>query len=419
MQPLRLALAIDDPQREATVLSVVQDPTFRVDGRHCLVAELCASVRDVRRAVAGDAVDAVIVASTLNAIPFETLRDLASPGRRVVVLAPDPLADRWDQFPAPVVGGEPEAVALLDALREAMRGTASASVERRSDAEHTGAPVGAPSSEVITVTSGYAAEGRTTVAIGLAFALGAVANTVLVDADMRGGSAEFALGIDPGRNMCLLAQQEPDTPAGWHTALASELQPMGDPSRYGLALAGVTKPSLRSWVTPSFFEHLIGALRERYRYVVLDTSGGGWSPDDAAIDRLCMRLADRILMVVRPDVQGVMVAQRVLRQHAHIHRVSAILNQAGLPGQHGRAEIEAALRVPVSAILPADPRGVAGARARHRPIVCQPGCRVAPPLLDLARRLCGGKPVALAPDEVDPIQPWWRRLAFGATGALR
>jgi hypothetical protein len=126
-----------------------------------------------------------------------------------------------------------------------------------------------------------------------------------------------------------------------------------------------------------------------------------------------------VLMVVRPDVQGVMVAQRVLRQCAPLHRVSVLLNQAGLAGQYGRSEIEAELRVPVSAILPADPRGVVGARARHRPVVSQPGCRVAPPLLDLARRLCEGTPLELPPDVVAPIQPWWRRIAVGATGTLR
>jgi Mrp family chromosome partitioning ATPase len=418
MEPLRLALAIDDPRREAALLSLIQDLSFRVDGRQCLVGELCASVRDVRAAAAGDAVDAVVVASTLNAIPFGTLRDLASLGQRIVVLAPDPLAERWDQFPAPVVSTEPDAAALVDALYAAIRGV-GVLAKRRSNTKPTGATGGPPASEVIAVTSGYAAEGRTTVATGLAFALGVVARTALVDADTRGGAAEFAFGIDPGRNMCLLAQLDPDTPAAWDTSLSTELQPMGAPSRYGVALAGVTKPSLRPWVTPHFFEHLIRALRERYRYVVLDTSGGGWSPDDAAIDRLCLRLADRVLMVVRPDVQGVMVAQRVLRQRAHLQLVSVVLNQAGLAGQYGRAEIEAALRVPVGAIVPADPRGVAGARARHRPVVCQPGCRASPPLLDLARRLCAGKALALAPDVVDPIQPWWRRLALGATGALR
>jgi len=96
-----------------------------------------------------------------------------------------------------------------------------------------------------------------------------------------------------------------------------------------------------------------------------------------------------------------------------------LLNQAGLSGQYSRAEIEAELRLPVVAVLPADPRGVAEARARHRPVVCQPRCRLAPPLLDLARRLCGGQPLALEPDGIDEVRPWWRRLAVGAAGGLR
>src|SRR5258708_34087469 len=119
MEPLRLALAIDDPRREAALLSLVQDVSFRVDGRRCEVSELCASVRDAWAAAAGDAVDAMVVASTLNALPSATLRDLARLGRSIVWLASDPLADRWDQFPVPVVSTEPDAAALMDALHEA------------------------------------------------------------------------------------------------------------------------------------------------------------------------------------------------------------------------------------------------------------------------------------------------------------
>jgi Mrp family chromosome partitioning ATPase len=420
MEPLSLALAIGDPREEAALLSLVQEPSFRVDGRPCQVRGLFDSARDVAGAVAGDAVDVVVVASTLNAIPFERLVDLATEGRRLVVVAPDPLAPRWNAFPAPVVGMQPDADSLSEALRQAMRGRGVARPDPRTSTTQPATPSSTiATSEVIAVTSGYAAEGRSTVATALAFALGVVAETVLIDADLRGGTIEFAFGLDPGRNMCLLAQQEPQDPTWWDAALAAELQPMGAPSTHGVALTGVTKPSLRPWVTARFFEQLIAALRERYRYVVLDTSGSGWSADDSAVDRLCLRLADRVLVVVRPDTQGVMMAQRAIRERSHAPRMCLLLNQAGLSGQYSRAEIEAELRLPVVAVVPADPRGVAGARARHRPVVCQPRCRLAPPLLDLARRLCGGQPLALEPDGVDEVRPWWRRLPVGAAGGLR
>jgi hypothetical protein len=41
---------------------------------------------------------------------------------------------------------------------------------------------------------------------------------------------------------------------------------------------------------------------------------------------------------------------------------------------------------------------VAAARARNRPNVCEPGCRAAKPVLELARRLVGGEPLVVPPD---------------------
>jgi hypothetical protein len=135
---------------------------------------------------------------------------------------------------------------------------------------------------------------------------------------------------------------------------------------------------------------------------------------------MCLRSADRLLMVLRPDTQGVTQARRVLREWPDLNRVVGVLNQSGLVGQYGRAEVEAALDISVGAVLPADPRGVASARARHRPVVCQPGCRVAPRLLELASQIQGGKPLKLAADDIRVDgQSWWRRLPLPATGSLR
>ena len=43
---LQVALAIDVPDREATLIRIVNDPAFTV-GRLCEVAKLCASIRDL------------------------------------------------------------------------------------------------------------------------------------------------------------------------------------------------------------------------------------------------------------------------------------------------------------------------------------------------------------------------------------
>lgn len=419
MEPLRLALALDDPSREAALLAVFEraEPPFRVAGRACAVVQLAASVRELEAVVAGTEADVVIAAATLNAVPFATLRELAGAGRPLVVLAPDPTATRWEGFPAPVLPADPDAAALLEALTTALRGGASQRIRRRPATPALPDRSGAASGEVLAVASGYAGEGKTTVAAGLGFTLGSVAPTVLVDADGRGGAVEFHLGADPARGLCLL-----DAPAAedWAAALERELQPMGAPAPHGRVLCGVTKPTLRPRLTPALFEQAVAVLRARARFVVLDTAGAGWTADDPAVDRLALRLADRLLLVLRPDTQGVMRARRALETWPDRERVQLVLNQAGLPGQHARAEIEAALGAPVAAVLPADARGVAAARARHRPVVCQPGCRLAGPLLDLAGRLQGGGPLALAPDpEPAERRTWWRRLAVGLAGAVR
>jgi hypothetical protein len=132
---------------------------------------------------------------------------------------------------------------------------------------------------------------------------------------------------------------------------------------------------------------LVQALRERYRYIFLATSGSGWSVDDPDIDQLALRMADRILVLVRPDVEGITLARRALQDRPRQQQVHVLLNQVGVPDQVSRRDVEAKLLAPVVAELPFDPWKVAEARARNRPVVCQRGCRLGPPLINLAGRI--------------------------------
>jgi Flp pilus assembly CpaE family ATPase len=192
---------------------------------------------------------------------------------------------------------------------------------------------------------------------------------------------------------------------------------MGPPSR-AQVLCGITRPSQRTQLTETSFKLLIETLRDRYRYIFLATSGSGWTIDDPGIDQLALHLADRILLVVRPDVEGITLARRALQDWPERDKVHLLLNEVGLPDQLSRRDVEAKLGSPVVTLLPFDPWKVAEARARNRPVVCQRGCRLAAPLIALAGRVEGGR-IELAPDEVPQATPWWQRLAVGATGALR
>src|SRR5207244_12161753 len=74
------------------------------------------------------------------------------------------------------------------------------------------------------------------------------------------------------------------------------------------------RPSMRPHFTPSFYERLLEVLAERFAFGVLDTGGSGWSAADSAIDGVSLRLADHILLVIRPDIQGVALVREALKQ---------------------------------------------------------------------------------------------------------
>jgi Flp pilus assembly CpaE family ATPase len=192
-----------------------------------------------------------------------------------------------------------------------------------------------------------------------------------------------------------------------------------------MVLAGVPRPSMRPHFTPTFYARLLEVLAERFAFVVLDTGGSGWSAADSPIDGTSLHLAEQILLVIRPDVQGVALAREALRQWSGSReRISLVLADIGDRGQvrERRGEVEDVLGLGVVAVVPFDPKGFSGACRRRRPIVCQRGARAAAPLLGLAGRLVGGGPVVLPPDE-EPTEPqrWWRRLPLSAEvgGLLR
>ncbi len=436
---LQVALAIDVPEREGQLLRIVHEPAFTVGGRPCEVTRLCASIRDLEHVISTGSAEVAVVASQLNAIPYPNLVALAHRGMRLVVMAPDPTDRQWDDFPGGlVIGTDPNAEVLAFALagdrtsitarRQRQAAQSRSSPSRLPLGAVTGASAATSASRrpsakrgvVIAVAGAYRPSGKSLVAAGLTCALGVPGPAVLVDANMRFGTTPFTLGMSNGQNLCQLADKCLDSEGAWDAALVAELQPMREPT-HAMVLAGVPRPSMRGRVTEGFYERLVEALAERFPFVVLDTSGEGWAAADWSIDGVSLRLADRILLVIRPDVQGVALAREALREWGRRDRIGLVLNQAGQQGMENRAEIEMVLGLGVVAVIPHDPKGVDAARRRRRPIVCQAKATAAGPLLDLATRLHGGGPIVLPPD-VEPASgpSWWQRLApTGVGGALR
>lgn len=415
--PLRIALAVGE-QHEATLLPRLE--ASHVFGRACRVTELCATVREVQDVLTRGEADVLVVSSMLNAVPLDTLRGFAERGTPLLVLAPD--AGAWQTFPGAVIGLDAKSDELAAGLESALlhRSTGPANPAPVDKPSVVAGAAGAPLHQVITVCSAEEPVGRTTAAVGLAVALSTVASTMLIDANRRGSGVEFHLAdVDPTRTICEVARKGPTTPAEWWRAIREELQDMGAPA-HGQVLLGVTTPELRPRLTADVLGSVVQATREQYRFTVLDASGGGWTVDDDAADQLALQAADRLLLVVRPDVQSIARARRVLRRWPHRDRLSLIVNQVGLAGQVPVGDVEVRLGAPVAAILPWDPHRVAAARARQRPVVCEPGCRLATPLLELAGRIADNGPVRVPSDAVpEASPPWWRRAALLVTGVLR
>ena len=254
----RLAIGVGDPQREWRLL-----PALEATG--AFVAERCLTAEHLLARVQSKQVDVALVASDLPRLGGAMLAELSRTRVPLVVLTADPAAERWAPAGA-VLPLEATPAQVREALDAVLRGdqprVATPRTAEPGPGQHTVAPAPtrdetAASATMIVVASGAGSPGRTTVALGLAAALGAVAPTVLVDADLAGPSLAAHLDADPTRNLSMLAHGDPRTRREWDRALAQETQPLGPHSPYGAVLCGVPKPAMRAGVSPPFFARAV------------------------------------------------------------------------------------------------------------------------------------------------------------------
>jgi MinD-like ATPase involved in chromosome partitioning or flagellar assembly len=275
--------------------------------------------------------------------------------------------------------------------------------------------------QILAVAGGHGSPGRSTVALGLATALGAAVPTILVDADDSGPSLAAMLDADPTRNLGMLAHADPQTPGEWDRAIAREVQPIRASCPHGAVLCGLPKPEMRGALAPVLVGRLLDELARRYRYVVLDL-GAGLSGADATTQHLSVRRADQVLLVATPDIVGLLHARRALAAlqgqcSVPQDRVALVVNRWDPCFHHGRSEIEWALELPVAAIVPHDHRAAQDALAAQRPLVLARRSRAASALLDLAGRLHAGEIVLPAEPEQSGLGGWGWRVAAGLSSA--
>lgn len=420
----RLAVALGNAQRELVVLAAL-DEWGDYDTEVCVhAAELLARVR-------ADALDALLVASDLPGLgPAQTL-DLSRsrPGARLVLLSDSTasLAAAGATFPVVLpLAASPADIreALAAVAREGRhRGRRSPAAEPAPTPPLLPDPPDLPGDNpfgIIAVASGAGSPGRSTVALGLAAALGAVAPTALVDADLAGPSLAALLDAEPRRNLFQLAYGQPEAPEEWDEELARALQPLGPRSPHGRLLCGLPTAAMRAGVSPAFFGRTIAALGGRFRHVVLDL-GADLLGTDAALHRIGLGLAGQILLVATPDLADLVRARAALaalegQLGIPPERIALVVNRHDRRRHQGRRALEWALGRPLAALLPYDHAGAMRAKAARRPLVLDRRSRAARALLELAGRIHGG---AIVPPP-EPRRPWhsWfggqRRTGRGA-----
>ena len=430
---LQLAVGLGDPERERDLLPAL------VEAGDLVVTERCLSGDQLLECVRRERIDVVLAAEGLHRLTLDGLADLGRARIPLVVLTSEPGNSRWRSVPGLILPLDADPTKVRQALLAAVRGDQSvprqsitdSSVEVPPTLESTDSTV---SLSVMAVASGPGSPGRTTVALNLAAALGTVAPTILVDADLSGPSVAAHVDADPTRNLYMLAHAEPETPADWSHAIEQEIQPLGGRSVHGAVLCGIPKLDLRVGVTARFLERLVSEVRRHYRYVILDV-GAELLGREADPHRMALRCADQVLLVESADLvglwhgrTGVALIQGLLgidQDH-----VALIVNRHDRRFHHRQAEIEWALGLPTAAVIPNDQAGVQRALAEQHPLVLSGRGPAARALLDLAERVHGGT-ITLPTEKVRGGKLNWIRRAipfhlarrpriggFGASGSL-
>ena len=402
---VRLLVGLGNAERERRLLPGLLESGEMVVAERCLAADQLLEALRERRG------DAALVALDLHRLNAAVLAALQATGVPLIGLASGnpglAAADGW----AALLPADANAGQLSAAIAAALRGERLEPAGEQPEPDLLPAveqPAGEAAPGVIGVASGKGSPGCTTVAVNLAAALGAVAPTLLVDLDVAGPSVCAVLGLDPTRNLFMLAHSEPRSAREWTRALEQETQPLGRGSAQCLVLAGIPKPSMRAAISLPFLQRLLPELRQRYRYVVLDVGSLGQSGDGAPHAWLASA-AGQLLFVTAPNVLGVWHAKSALTHVPELEHqaVALVINQHDRRAHHTRADIEWALGRQAAAVIPYDHRAIEKALAAQRPVIFDRRSRAGRTLLDLAERLNGG--YILLPNDAAVKTPGWAR----------
>ena len=174
--------------------------------------------------------------------------------------------------------------------------------------------------QAILVTSSVPKEGKTTVSINLAFALGQLDKTILIDADLRRPSIGKQFNIpsyQPGVANLVLKSHS-----------FEECLVRDEESSIDILSAGTIPSNPQELLADKGFEELITKLKSEYKYVVVDTAPTQAVSDSMIVANSC----DSVIYVVRADSTSDKVINNGLSRFLQVgHRLDGVvLNQVNL-----------------------------------------------------------------------------------------
>lgn len=403
---IRVLLAVGNPERERRLRDALS-----ADGM--VIADRCLDAASlVERAGAMD-LDVALVSSDLHRLSGGSLGAIREARLPLVLLVEPPDIERYAGL-AYLVPADAASEDVCAALREARargpaypRATAVDASDEKSDGGDGHDDRDGCEGQVVAVVSGKGAPGKTTVAIGLAAALGnARGRVVLVDADLRGGNVGPYLDLDPRLGLVGLA---------FGGNGASEQSTIEDELQEGpgfVALTGLERAEMAAIVSAELVTATVMALQSRFDCVVVDAGEAIPGMQRPATDSL-LRQADRVLVVTCGDLVSLWNARaavRHLREGVGLapEAMAIVLNRKEGRGRYGQTEVERALGLPVLGIVPENRRAARRAIGAQLPIT-DVGGRAARELRRLADRL---RTEPGAAEAAAPRRPW--RLPFSA-----
>ncbi|GEA11480.1 CpsD/CapB family tyrosine-protein kinase [Alteromonas sp. KUL49] len=173
---------------------------------------------------------------------------------------------------------------------------------------------------VVMITSSVPKEGKTTVSTNLAFALGQLGKTILIDADLRKPSIAKRFDIpnfQPGLANVI---------AGTHTF--EECLTNDTNSGIDILTSGPVSPNPQEMLMSQKFKSLIKALKKSYDHVIIDTAPTQAVSDSIIVSDTC----DSLLYVVKADSTSDKLISGGLNRFMHVgKRIDGIvLNQVDI-----------------------------------------------------------------------------------------